>query len=166
MMEKRLYRSRSDRMLWGVCGGLAKYFAIDPTIVRVIFILTIFFNGIGILAYIILAIVVPQESSETREPSETVRENVTEMKETAEAVGKELKSTFDNKGKPAESISAQRSVTVLGIVILVIGILLLLTNVMSSVFWWFHSNYFWPIFWPLLLITIGVLIIISRRRKS
>jgi phage shock protein C len=46
-MEKRLYRSRTDRVIWGVCGGLAKYFDIDPTIVRVIAVLLIFANGWG-----------------------------------------------------------------------------------------------------------------------
>ena len=165
-MGKRLYRSRSDRILWGVCGGLAKYFAIDPTIIRVIFVLTIFFSGFGILVYIILAIVVPQENSETKEPSETIRENVEEMKETAEAIGKELKATVEEQEKPAATGTAQRSVTILGIIIIVVGVLLLLSNVMSSVFWWFRWNYFWPIFWPLLLITIGVLIIVSRRKQS
>ena len=73
-MEKRLYRSRSERMIWGVCGGLAKYFDIDPTIVRIIAVLLIFANGLGILAYIILAIVVPLEGSRATEPKETVQE--------------------------------------------------------------------------------------------
>ena len=45
-------------MIWGVCGGLVKYFNIDSTIVRVIAVLSIFLNGLGILAYIILAIVI------------------------------------------------------------------------------------------------------------
>ena len=61
-MEKRLHRSRSNRIIWGVCGGLADYFGIDPVIVRVVFVLLIFANGLGILAYIILAIVIPAES--------------------------------------------------------------------------------------------------------
>ena len=82
-MERRLYRSRSDRMIGGVCGGLARYFDIDPTIVRIIAVLLIFANGIGILAYIILAIVVPLENSRTTKPEETIRENVEEIKETA-----------------------------------------------------------------------------------
>ena len=60
-MVKRLYRSRTDRMIWGVCGGLANYFNIDPTIVRLIAVLLLFFGGFVILAYIILAIVVPVE---------------------------------------------------------------------------------------------------------
>ena len=62
-MEKRLYRSSKDRMLFGVCGGLGKYFNIDPVIVRVIFVITIFFGGLGIIEYIIMAIVVPNENS-------------------------------------------------------------------------------------------------------
>ena len=67
-MAKKLYRSQTDRKIWGVCGGLAKYFEIDPTIIRVIAIVSIFFTGAGILAYIVMAIVVPLESSEVTKP--------------------------------------------------------------------------------------------------
>lgn len=63
-MTKKLYRSRTDRVIWGVCGGLAKYFDIDPTIVRVIAVVSIFVSGIGIIAYIVMAIGVPLEGSE------------------------------------------------------------------------------------------------------
>jgi phage shock protein C len=60
-MQKRLYRNRSKRVLFGVCGGLAEYFNIDPTIMRLIFIITLFFGGLGILAYLILALITPLE---------------------------------------------------------------------------------------------------------
>ena len=62
-MEKRLYRSRSDRMLLGVCGGLAQYFNIDPVLVRVLAVVSLFIGvGLGaVLAYLILAVIVPQE---------------------------------------------------------------------------------------------------------
>ena len=63
-MAKKLYRSRTDRIILGVCGGLAKYFDVDPTIVRVITVLSVFFGTLGIWAYIILALLVPEESSE------------------------------------------------------------------------------------------------------
>ncbi|MFQ5987889.1 MAG: PspC domain-containing protein [Dehalococcoidia bacterium] len=63
-MAKKLCRSRTDRKIWGVCGGLAKYFDIDPTTVRVIAIVSIFVTGLGIIAYIVMAIVIPLESSE------------------------------------------------------------------------------------------------------
>jgi phage shock protein PspC (stress-responsive transcriptional regulator) len=59
---KTLYRSRKERMIAGVCGGLAEYFSIDPTVVRLIFVLlTLFSKGFGILAYIILILAVPEE---------------------------------------------------------------------------------------------------------
>lgn len=58
-MEKRLYKSRTDKMLCGVCGGVAEYFNIDPTLVRLAWILFCTMAGSGILAYIIAAIVMP-----------------------------------------------------------------------------------------------------------
>ncbi len=60
-MQKRLYRSKDERMIWGVCGGLAKYFDVDPTIIRLVAVLTLFLGLVGVLVYIILAIVVPLE---------------------------------------------------------------------------------------------------------
>ncbi len=60
-MQKKLYRSRTDRKIWGVCGGLAKYFDIDPTIVRVIALASILVGTLGIWIYIIMAIIVPLE---------------------------------------------------------------------------------------------------------
>ncbi|MDD5701889.1 MAG: PspC domain-containing protein [Dehalococcoidales bacterium] len=60
-MTKRFYRSRTDRMIWGVCGGLAKYFNIDTTIVRVAFVVSLFFGTLGFWIYIIMAIIVPVE---------------------------------------------------------------------------------------------------------
>ncbi len=58
-MEKKLYRSKKDRKISGVCGGLAEYLNIDPTIIRLIWIFFCFF-GAGILAYIIAALVIPE----------------------------------------------------------------------------------------------------------
>ena len=60
-MAKKFYRSKSDRKIWGVCGGLAKYFDIDPTIVRVIAVASLFVGTLGFWVYIILAIVAPTE---------------------------------------------------------------------------------------------------------
>jgi len=56
---KRLYRSRDERIIWGICGGMAKYFSTDPVLVRVLWVLSIFLFGWGILAYLILRFVVP-----------------------------------------------------------------------------------------------------------
>jgi len=61
-MAKKLYRSRTDRKIWGVCGGLAKRFDADPTIIRVIFVASLLFGTVGLWVYIIMTIVVPQEN--------------------------------------------------------------------------------------------------------
>jgi phage shock protein C len=60
-MQKRLYRSKDERMIWGICGGMGEYFGIDPTIVRVIAVVSVIFGGWSIFAYIILRFVVPLE---------------------------------------------------------------------------------------------------------
>ena len=63
MNDKRLVRSRDDKMLFGVCAGLAHYLNIDPVIVRLVMALLTLWNGIGLLAYVVLALIMPQESA-------------------------------------------------------------------------------------------------------
>ncbi len=160
-MEKRLYRSRDDRMLCGVCGGLAKYFGIDPVIVRVVAVLLAFANGAGILAYIILAIVVPLESSSVTEPGDVIKENVEEMTETATRLGNEIRSTFvRDKHVSTESARTRHGGRdVFGIILIVIGVIFLLAS--FNLMWWLR----WQYIWPLIPIAIGLLVIFWARRK-
>lgn len=60
IMEKKLYKSNQNKMIDGVCGGIAEYFGIDPTVVRLIWALFSLMGGSGILAYIIAAIIIPR----------------------------------------------------------------------------------------------------------
>ena len=60
-MEKKLYKSNQNKMIDGVCGGIAEYFGIDPTVVRLIWALFSLMGGSGILAYIIAAIIIPRK---------------------------------------------------------------------------------------------------------
>ena len=60
-MEKKLYRSRKDEKIAGVCGGIAKYFNIDSSIIRLIWALAILCAGTGLLAYIVCAFIIPEE---------------------------------------------------------------------------------------------------------
>jgi phage shock protein PspC (stress-responsive transcriptional regulator) len=71
---KRLHRSNEDRWLLGVCGGLAEYFNIDATLVRVLFVLFSFAVGGGIFLYLILWIVMPLEQPEFGETTEASSE--------------------------------------------------------------------------------------------
>lgn len=58
---RRLYRSRRDRMIGGICGGIAEYFSMDPTVIRLIAVLGLILAGGTFWAYIIMLIVVPEE---------------------------------------------------------------------------------------------------------
>lgn len=62
MEQKRLYRSRTNRMISGVCGGIAEYFNVDPTVIRLIAVLLFFMGAVigGIIAYIICAAIIPE----------------------------------------------------------------------------------------------------------
>jgi phage shock protein PspC (stress-responsive transcriptional regulator) len=59
-MAKKLYRSKTNRKIWGVSGGLAEYFDVDPTLVRVLTVVSIFISGLGLIAYIVMRFVVPE----------------------------------------------------------------------------------------------------------
>ncbi len=59
---RRLVRSTTDRRIAGVCGGLAKYTNTDPTVVRILFLLSIIFGGFGIWAYLVVWLIAPEEN--------------------------------------------------------------------------------------------------------
>jgi len=147
-------------MIWGVCGGLARYFDMDATIIRVIAVLSIFLGSLGIWAYIILAIVVPLEESGTTEPREAIKENLAEMKATAGELGREVRSTLAGGGASSEEVIKMRGhhYNIVGGILILLGVIFLLGTL--NIFWWFH----WSTLWPLVLVAIGVLIILSARR--
>lgn len=58
---KRLYRSRKDRMISGVCGGIGEYLSIDPTVIRLIFVIAALWGGAGLIVYLVMLLVVPEE---------------------------------------------------------------------------------------------------------
>ena len=71
-MEKKLYRSVKDKKLTGVCGGVADYFRIDSSIVRIIWAVSALFAGVSVLAYIICAFVLPEEPAQLNDQYNTV----------------------------------------------------------------------------------------------
>lgn len=60
-MKKRLYKSSTDKKVCGVCGGIANYFDVDPTVIRLIWVIFTLMGGSGLIAYIIAAIIMPDE---------------------------------------------------------------------------------------------------------
>ena len=146
-------------MIWGVCGGLAEYFNIDPTIVRIIAVLLLLARGVGAIAYIILAIVVPEEKSQASTPK--VKENVAEITQTAREFGREVQATFaqEEKNPVTDNSTRKRPHVIIGLIIIAVGILILLSNI--NMLWWLN----WGLVWAILVIIVGLLIIFSARRK-
>lgn len=134
-MTKKLYRSYNDKKIAGVCGGIAEYFDIDPVLVRALFIITTISYAVGFIAYIIFWIIVPER------PKPIFSNDfipVTEAEDTANI----------SSNKP-------QSRTVLGIILIVIGLL-------------FFVNEFIPIwdsgiFFSIILIIIGVLLLFYKK---
>ena len=60
-MKKRLYKSSTDKKVCGVCGGIANYFDVDPTVIRLIWVIFTLAGGSGLIAYIIAAIIMPDD---------------------------------------------------------------------------------------------------------
>ena len=153
-------------MIAGVSAGLAKYFNIDPTIVRVLFVVSIFIGGGGILAYIILWIVVPEDPIIiTPNSSESDQNEDSSTSGSDDQQGSSFNSEFNKKVNDATNEinnivqEAKRSKKVFGGIILIsIGILFLLDNFLP----YFHFTDYWP----LILIVIGIVLIIKATNKS
>lgn len=94
METKRLYRSRDHRVVAGVAGGLATYLGIDPALIRLAFVLLTIFNGLGLLLYLVLWLIVPNIDTVYVEAGAQVRENVNEMRNTAESVVERIRGAF------------------------------------------------------------------------
>ena len=141
-MEKRLYRSRTNRIIWGVCGGLAEYFNLDPAIIRVIFVILTFMGGLGVIAYIVLAIVTPMEGAPSKAPRDVVKENVQEMADTATQLSRDVQSSQPRKDGAPSAAETHRASYWLGAVIIIIGLFFLLRNVLP--FPWLNWGVIWP----------------------
>lgn len=94
---KLLYRSESDRILGGVCGGIGEYLDIDSNMIRLFWILIVMFGGSGIFVYILLWIFLPTESKakEKYNAEKTVKENLNEIKDKATEVAKDVKDSIE-----------------------------------------------------------------------
>lgn len=100
--KKRLYRDTDDAIIAGVASGLARYFDIDPVIVRLIFVVSIFFNGLGVLAYIVLWLVVP--TAKTTADKYAMRGEQVTLKEISERVKKNIQGIEESDLKKAKGV--------------------------------------------------------------
>lgn len=159
-MYKKLYRSNTDKMIGGVSGGIAEYFEIDPTIVRILFVLAVFFGGGGIRAYIILWIIVPEKPYVFPGMNQTQQENHANFSQTSQSNENKEQAATPN-GEPFNYAAYQQkqksnSSSVAGIVLIVIGALFLLNN--------FIPRFNFSDFWPFILIAVGIGLILNAKK--
>ncbi|MDO8637520.1 MAG: PspC domain-containing protein [Dehalococcoidia bacterium] len=157
-MVRRLFRSRTQKVAAGVCGGLGEYFNIDPALVRVVFVILSFINGLGIIAYVAMWLVfpkaVPQEEHSEKEGIQSVSGSV-------------------EKEEPLFRPRPQRAFW-LGLILIVPGLLWLLKNVNE----FFVENFLQPLLqptflwekvfstvWPILLVAGGIIVLIMKPKK-
>ncbi|NQZ84821.1 MAG: PspC domain-containing protein [Nanoarchaeales archaeon] len=136
---RKLYRSQSEKMIAGVCGGLADYFDVDVIWIRLVFLLTAFTDGIGFIAYIIFWILVPLNPNQKESEKTVVEEKVSEISDRIKNSKVE-----SSKGRLFGSL----------ILIGVGGILL-------------FEEFFWTINWsslfPVVIILIGVYLLLNKK---
>lgn len=182
-MEKRLYRSRENAVIGGVCGGIAEYLDVDPTIVRLIWAFSAFYGGIGILAYLVCLIVIPENRSTAQyapakpkepccreEQGSTGKQPGTQVQQDAGVQpGAEKQHNNSEQHQPDSQYhhdsqrheNSARNRILAGTLLICLGGLLLF----RKWFYWVDLGRYWPI----LLIIAGLAIIINgagKRRES
>ena len=136
MSAEKLTRSESDKIIAGVCGGIATYTGVDSTIVRLLFLLLAFATGIGLFLYAVLWVVMPLEN---------------------------LEDSIYLNGEPApQTEPADQSIQMrtMGILLLLFGGFFLLQQI--GIFNWISAG----LFWPIVLIGLGVYLLILRNQKQ
>lgn len=148
---KKLYRSKTDRVIFGVCGGLGEYFEVDSLILRILFILLTFTGGSGIIIYIILAIIIPDGEGQKLKNKE-VKEVISEAQEKTQDLAEEIKKN----GNWIKSVK-----NIIGLIIVFIGLNILFEQVFK-----FSPLSFinWASLWALIIVLIGVKIIFSNKK--
>lgn len=141
MEAKRLYRSEDNRVLAGVCAGLADYFQVDPVLVRLIFVALGFINGLGLLIYFIMWLVVPDEAHHHLAGEEMVRANVGEIGARLREVGGQM------RGAPQGKLLG-------GVILIALGVIFMLRNIFPHIGG--------EIVWPLVLIIVGGFLLFRR----
>lgn len=157
--ERRLHRSRRDKMIAGVCGGLGEFFDIDPVVWRLAFVVVTLLGGAGVVIYIVLAILMPQEGREAAPAGDVVRENVDDLASSAREFSADLRGYSRSYTAAEDQERRVRNRQVGGLILVGLGTLFLVTNL--NLFWWLN----WDRLWPVVLIVIGVAILFGQRRR-
>ena len=146
-MNRTLYRCRENRVIAGVASGVAEFFGLDPTLVRVLWFLSLFVGGLGILAYVGLAIIVPNEPLSP------------EAEAAAAAAGAHTGFRGEGHRHRSGGIGDGRLVTFIGIALMLLGGLALLGALFPGVATWRYLG-------PAFIIGVGGLLIAGAMRRD
>lgn len=152
-MGRRITRSKRERVLAGVCGGIAEYFELDPTIIRLGFVIACFFGGVGFIAYLVAICVMPEDKgyrpSKNFYADSDFKMDYDEDKDFSEVMGDKM----ERKGHNSE-----RSKLVLGTCFVLFGLLFLAKQFLH----WFDFR----VVIPVVLIVVGGMIIFNGGRRE
>ncbi len=159
MNRRRLYRCSHDQRIAGVAAGVAEYLDVDPTLVRVLWIASIFFGGLGLLLYVVMAIVVPLEpvygGAPAGDPS-VPTEGSGEATEGAAPTGWQVPyAGHRHQGGGGSGIG----MTFVGIVLVLFGALALADRLLPV--WADQGRFLWPAF----ILGIGALLVVTSLRR-
>jgi phage shock protein C len=170
--RRRLYRSSHDRVLAGVAGGVAEYFDVDPSLVRILWVLSIFAGGITILLYIAMAIVVPMEP-EFAPPAGPWQPGSEAWGSAAGASGDQPAGADASGAVPATDAPSMpyhysrrrgpgNGTWFIGMILILFGAIALADELLPA--WADHGRFLWPAF----ILAVGVLFVVTsiRRRQQ
>jgi phage shock protein PspC (stress-responsive transcriptional regulator) len=140
-MTKRLYLSRTNKVIAGVAGGIGEYLDVDPVLIRIAFVVAAFAGGSGILAYIIAWIVIPEQPRETPMTTSTEPTSSPQPQPTAKT-----------------DVRPGRGTIVGGLILIVLGLLFLGEN--------FLPDFHFVDYWPLILVAIGAGLVYKSIRPN
>ena len=180
-MQRRLYRSEHDRLLTGLSGGMADYFDVDPTLMRLLWVLlAIFTGGVAIIAYLVMVVVVPTppapgpgiepgavgaddepaEAGQTLQPDDEPEGAESAPQQHAEPAAPDAAPTYQPYAPGRSAGNRGRRMggpAIVGLALVAIGVLALLDSL--GLFAQFDA---WRL-WPLILIAFGAFLVIRRR---
>ena len=153
-MKAKLTRSRSNQMLGGVCAGLGTYLGVDPTFVRLIFVVLALADGIALLIYLALWILVPQELQVGAGSEPAVQVTPADLAQRVGQLGEEA-------GQALSRPNPQAGLWLGGTLVVAGGVLFLRSLGITWLNWLDFD-----VLWPLLLVVGGLVLILRRREES
>lgn len=147
---RKIFRSRKERVIAGVCGGVAEYFHIDPVWVRIAWVLAIFVKGLGLVAYVLCWILIPEREWSSSEAAAASGASPKGAKENAEAAG----SAFETDRGSLFGLSGSQPRVIIGVVLILLGVIF---GIMAFVP--FLND---RAFWALILIVLGLVLLAKR----